>query len=164
VLFVPPSMPAADLLIKMQSTHIHMAIVVDEYGGTDGLVSIEDLVEQIVGDISDEHDSDEELIVRNGDGSFTANARASLDELEKLLNVDFLPEERDEETDTLGGLIFSMFGRVPVRGELLRHASGVEFEVLEADPRRVKRVKIRSPEPYEATAEAEVLSDGQKPT
>ena len=151
VLFVPPSMPAADLLIKMQSTHIHMAIVVDEYGGTDGLVSIEDLVEQIVGDISDEHDLDEELIVRNSDGSFTASARADLEELEKLLDVDFLPEERDEETDTLGGLIFSMFGRVPVRGELLRHASGVEFEVLEADPRRVKRVKIRPPEPANET-------------
>lgn len=157
VLFVPPSMPAADLLIKMQSTHIHIAIVVDEYGGTDGLVSIEDLVEQIVGDISDEHDSDEELVVGNGDGTFTANARADLEELEKLLGVDFLPEERDEETDTLGGLIFSMFGRVPVRGELLRHNSGVEFEILEADPRRVKRVKIRpvrpEPEP-EAVAEA----------
>jgi CBS domain containing-hemolysin-like protein len=150
VLFVPPSMPAGDLLIKMQSTHIHLAIVVDEYGGTDGLVSIEDLVEQIVGDISDEHDSDEELIVSNGDGTFTASARADLEELEKLLDVDFLPEERDEETDTLGGLIFSMFGRVPVRGELLRHASGIEFEILEADPRRVKRVKIRPPAPSEA--------------
>lgn len=159
VLFVPPSMPAADLLIKMQSTHIHMAIVVDEYGGTDGLVSIEDLVEQIVGDISDEHDSDEELVVDNGDGTFTANARADLEELEKLLDVDFLPEERDEETDTLGGLIFSMFGRVPVRGELLRHASGVEFEVLEADPRRVKRVKIRPPAPHDEPAQAEAVSD-----
>jgi CBS domain containing-hemolysin-like protein len=157
VLFVPPSMPAGDLLIKMQSTHIHMAIVVDEYGGTDGLVSIEDLVEEIVGDISDEHDSDEELIVSNDDGSFTASARAGLEELETLLNVDFLPEERDEETDTLGGLIFSMFGRVPVRGELLRHASGVEFEILEADPRRVKRVKIRPPAPNEP-APAETAS------
>jgi CBS domain containing-hemolysin-like protein len=161
VLFVPPSMPAADLLIKMQSTHIHMAIVVDEYGGTDGLVSIEDLVEQIVGDISDEHDSDEELIVSNGDGTFTANARADLEELELLLNVDFLPEERDEETDTLGGLIFSMFGRVPVRGELLRHQSGVEFEILEADPRRVKRVKIHAPV-SSAPAEAENGSPSEK--
>ena len=161
VLFVPPSMPAADLLIKMQSTHIHMAIVVDEYGGTDGLVSIEDLVEQIVGDISDEHDSDEELIVSNGDGTFTASARAGLEELENLLNVDFLPEERDEETDTLGGLIFSMFGRVPVRGELLRHNSGVEFEILEADPRRVKRVKIRPPEP-QVPAEPEPAASEDK--
>jgi CBS domain containing-hemolysin-like protein len=161
VLFVPPSMPAADLLIKMQSTHIHMAIVVDEYGGTDGLVSIEDLVEEIVGDISDEHDLDEELIVSNGDGTFTASARAGLEELEKLLAVDFLPEARDEETDTLGGLIFSMFGRVPVRGELLRHASGIEFEILEADPRRVKRVKIRPPVPSEPVP-AEAASD-EKP-
>lgn len=159
VLFVPPSMPAADLLIKMQSTHIHMAIVVDEYGGTDGLVSIEDLVEEIVGDISDEHDSDEELIVGNGDGTFTASARADLEELEQLLNVDFLPEERDEETDTLGGLIFSMFGRVPVRGELLRHASGIEFEVLEADPRRVKRVKIRPLVPSEPVGVEAVSSE-----
>jgi len=158
VLFVPPSMPAADLLIKMQSTHIHIAIVVDEYGGTDGLVSIEDLVEQIVGDISDEHDSDEELIVSNGDGTFTASARADLQELEQMLGVDFLPEERDEETDTLGGLIFSMFGRVPVRGELLRHNSGIEFEILEADPRRVKRVKIRSARP-EAEAPAEAAAE-----
>ncbi|WP_119388770.1 hemolysin family protein [Taklimakanibacter lacteus] len=159
VLFVPPSMPAGDLLIKMQSTHIHMAIVVDEYGGTDGLVSIEDLVEQIVGDISDEHDSDEQLIVSNADGSFTASARADLEELEKLLNVDFLPEERDEETDTLGGLIFSMFGRVPVRGELLRHDSGIEFEVLEADPRRVKRVKIRAPLPQAPAGPEAALSE-----
>lgn len=158
VLFVPPSMPAADLLIKMQSTHIHIAIVVDEYGGTDGLVSIEDLVEQIVGDISDEHDSDEELIVSNGDGTFIASARADLQELEQILGVDFLPEERDEETDTLGGLIFSMFGRVPVRGELLRHNSGIEFEILEADPRRVKRVKIRSALP-EAEAPAEAAAE-----
>ena len=165
VLFVPPSMPAADLLIKMQSTHIHMAIVVDEYGGTDGLVSIEDLVEQIVGDISDEHDSDEELVVSNGDGTFTASARADLQELEQLLGVDFLPEERDEETDTLGGLIFSMFGRVPVRGELLRHNSGIEFEVLEADPRRVKRVKIRSARPEtEATAQAPAEAPAEKDT
>lgn len=159
VLFVPPSMPAADLLIKMQSTHIHIAIVVDEYGGTDGLVSIEDLVEQIVGDISDEHDSDEELIVSNGDGTFTASARADLQELEQLLGVDFLPEERDEETDTLGGLIFSMFGRVPVRGELLRHNSGIEFEVLDADPRRVKRVKIRVARPEAEAPPAEAPAE-----
>lgn len=163
VLFVPPSMPTADLLIKMQSTHIHIAIVVDEYGGTDGLVSIEDLVEEIVGDISDEHDSDEELVVSNGDGTFTANARADLQELEQLLGVDFLPEERDEETDTLGGLIFSMFGRVPVRGELLRHNSGIEFEILEADPRRVKRVKIRPARPEaEVAAQAPVEASAEK--
>jgi CBS domain containing-hemolysin-like protein len=156
VLFVPPSMPASDLLIKMQSTHIHMAIVVDEYGGTDGLVSIEDLVEEIVGDISDEHDAEETLIVDNRDGTFTADARADLEELEAILKTDFLPEERDAETDTLGGLVFSMLGRVPVRGELVRHSSGIEFEVLEADPRRVKKIKIDTRvklEPEEANGE-----------
>jgi CBS domain containing-hemolysin-like protein len=165
VLFVPPSMPASDLLIKMQSTHIHMAIVVDEYGGTDGLVSIEDLVEEIVGDISDEHDADETLIVDNKDGTFTADARVDLEELEAMLKTDFLPEERDAETDTLGGLVFSMLGRVPVRGELLRHPSGIEFEVLEADPRRVKKIKIDTRDktkPEEANGEHAAPSDGEK--
>jgi CBS domain containing-hemolysin-like protein len=145
LLFVPPSMPASDLLVKMQATHIHMAIVVDEYGGTDGLVSIEDLVEEIVGDISDEHDIDEGQMVREaGPGLYVADARVGIDELEQLLGVDFLPDERDQDADTLGGLIFSMMGRVPVRGELIRHESGVEFEVLEADPRRVKRIRIHT--------------------
>ena len=164
VLFVPPSMPASDLLIKMQSTHIQMAIVVDEYGGTDGLVSIEDLVEEIVGDISDEHDDDETLVVDNGDGTYICDARADLEELEAILKTDFLPEERDAETDTLGGLIFSMLGRVPVRGELLRHPSGIEFEVLDADPRRVKKIKIDAREkvkPEEAPGEATAPSDGE---
>ncbi|MGE3831422.1 MAG: hemolysin family protein [Parvibaculaceae bacterium] len=165
VLFVPPSMPASDLLIKMQSTHIHMAIVVDEYGGTDGLVSIEDLVEEIVGDISDEHDAEETLIVDHGDGTYTADARADLEELEAILKTDFLPEERDAETDTLGGLIFSMLGRVPVRGELLRHPSGIEFEVLEADPRRVKKIKIDARQklkPEEANGEPPASTGGEQ--
>jgi len=145
LLFVPPSMPAPDLLIKMQATHIHMAIVVDEYGGSDGVVSIEDLVEEIVGDISDEHDEDQDQMIKTtGDGVYVADARIYIDKLEELLGVDFLPEERDEETDTLGGLIFSMLGRVPVRGELIRHDSGIEFEVLESDPRRVKRIRIHT--------------------
>ena len=142
LLFVPPSMPAPDLLIKMQASHIHLAVVVDEYGGTDGLVSIEDLVEEIVGDISDEHDTDE-LLVRGGeDGIYVADGRVDIEELEKLLGVDFLPEEREEDADTLGGLVFSMAGRVPARGELIRHPSGIEFEIMESDPRRVKRVRI----------------------
>jgi CBS domain containing-hemolysin-like protein len=145
VLFVPPSMPAADLLMKMQSSHIHIAIVVDEYGGTDGLVSIEDLVEEIVGDISDEHDTDDDDLIRdNGDGTYTADARVDLEELETLLGFPLLPEERKEDAETLGGLLFSMFGRVPVRGELLRHDSGIEFRVLDADARRVKRIKIHT--------------------
>jgi CBS domain containing-hemolysin-like protein len=145
LLFVPPSMPASDLLVKMQSTHIHMAIVIDEYGGSDGLVSIEDLVEEIVGDISDEHDIEEAQMIREGEnGVYVADARVSIDELEELLGVDFLPDERDQDADTLGGLVFSMMGRVPVRGELIRHESGVEFEVLESDPRRVKRIRIHT--------------------
>ena len=161
LLFVPPSMPAPDLLIKMQASHIHLAIVVDEYGGTDGLVSIEDLVEEIVGDISDEHDTDELLVRAGENGVYVADGRVDIEELEKLLNVDFLPEEREEDADTLGGLIFSMAGRVPVRGELIRHPSGIEFEIIESDPRRVKRVRIHTQakaapaaaEPVEAPAE-----------
>jgi len=160
LLFVPPSMPASDLLVKMQATHIHMAIVVDEYGGTDGLVSIEDLVEQIVGDIADEHD-DESLMIRDaGNGIYVADARIGIDELEELLGVDFLPDERDNETDTLGGLIFSMMGRVPVRGELIRHDSGIEFEVLESDPRRVKRIRIHTRTQPEKSENAEDGTSG----
>src|SRR5437868_340077 len=145
VLFVPPSMPATDLLIRMQSRHIHLAIVVDEYGGTDGLCSIEDLVEEIVGEISDEHDPVEaELVRESGEGTFVADARTGIDELEEILGVDLLPEKREEEAETLGGLAFSMLGRVPVSGERLHHDSGLEFEILEADPRRVKRVLIHT--------------------
>ncbi len=142
ILFVPPSMPAVDLLVKMQSTRIHLAIVVDEYGGTDGLVSIEDLVEEIVGEIEDEHDRPDRPMIEARDGDYLADARAPVEELEALLKIDLLPDERDEDVDTLGGLVFSLVGRVPVRGELIRHASGIEFEVLEADPRRIKQLCI----------------------
>jgi len=145
LLFVPPSMPAADLLVKMQSTRIHMAIVVDEYGGTDGLLSIEDLVEEIVGDIADEHDEDATSLVKPAEnGSFLADARADIDDVEAQLGIDLLPEEDEEDVDTLGGLMFAMLGRVPVRGELVRHASGVEFEIIDADPRRVRKIKIHT--------------------
>jgi len=144
VLYVPPSMPAADLLVKMQASHIHMAIVVDEYGGTDGLVSIEDLVEEIVGEIEDEHDTqDGPLIHPNNDGSYTADARVPIEDLEQLLGVD-LTNERDEDIDTLGGLVFSLAGRIPLRGELIAHECGLEFEVLEVDPRRIGKVRISS--------------------
>ncbi|MEM7427796.1 MAG: hemolysin family protein [Pseudomonadota bacterium] len=143
VLFVPPSMPAADLLVKMQSTHIHMALVVDEYGGTDGLVSIEDLVEEIVGEIVDEHDEpDGPLISSRPDGTLVADARAPIEELEELLKVDLVPDEDEDDADTLGGLVFTLVGRVPTRGELVRHSSGLAFEVLEADARRLKRLKV----------------------
>jgi CBS domain containing-hemolysin-like protein len=151
VLYVPPSMPAADLLIRMQSTRIHMALIVDEYGGTDGLVTIEDLVEQIVGDIEDEHDEDDENnITMDPKLGMMAVARTPVTELEERLGLKLMEEGDEEEFDTIGGLVFSILGRVPARGELIRHASGVEFEVLDADPRRVKKLKIHMPRPASA--------------
>lgn len=146
VLYVPPSMPAMNLLIRMQTTRIHMALVVDEYGGTDGLVTIEDLVEQIVGDIEDEHDEEEDALFSNDPKQgLIASARMPVHELEEHLGIKLLSVEEEEEIDTLGGLIFSMLGRVPARGEIVRHGSGLEFEVLDADPRRVKKLKIHKP-------------------
>lgn len=142
-LYVPPSMSGLDLLLRMQSTRIHLALVVDEYGGTDGLVSIEDLVEEIVGEIEDEHDrSDAPLIVDDVEAGLIADARAPIEELEERLGFPLLSPEHEEEVDTLGGLVFTLCGRVPVRGELVRHASGLEFEVLDADARRIKKLKI----------------------
>jgi CBS domain containing-hemolysin-like protein len=144
VLFVPPSMPALDLLLKMQTTRIHLALVIDEYGGTDGLVSIEDLVEEIVGDIEDEHDTDEgPVLVTRADGTIEADARAPIEELEALLGLKLVDEDSEDDVETLGGLIFAMVGRVPVRGELIRHPQGFEFEVRDADPRRIKKLRVR---------------------
>ena len=144
VLFVPPAMSALDLLMKMQATRIHLALVVDEYGGTDGLVSIEDLVEEIVGDIDDEHDTDgEPEIVPRPDGGFDADARVDLERFKEETGLELAPENENEEVDTLGGLVASVLGRVPARGEIVSHPAGVEFEVLEADPRRVKKLRIR---------------------
>jgi len=142
VLYVPPSMPATNLLIRMQTTRIHMALVVDEYGGTDGLVTIEDLVEQIVGDIEDEHDVADQHIAVDPKLGLTASARTPAKELEDRLGIKLLTPEDEEEIDTLGGLVFAIVGRVPARGEIVRHSSGVEFEVLDADPRRVKKLRI----------------------
>jgi CBS domain containing-hemolysin-like protein len=143
VLFVPPSMPASDLLVRMQASHIHLAIVIDEYGGTDGLVSIEDLVEVIVGDISDEHDTEEGLQIRAvGEGSYMADGRVDIAALEDLVKIDLLSDDEEEEADTLAGLIFKIAGRVPARGEIIRHGSGLEFEILDSDPRRVKKLKV----------------------
>jgi CBS domain containing-hemolysin-like protein len=150
VLYVPPSKPTIDLLLRMQASRVHMAIVIDEYGGTDGLVSIEDLVEEIVGNIEDEHDVPEgPLIRKEGARALIADGRADIDELEAILGVDLVPDEREEDMDTLGGLVFSLVGRVPARGEVVKHASGLEFEVLEGDPRRIKRLRIRSLEPIQ---------------
>jgi CBS domain containing-hemolysin-like protein len=143
LLFVPPSMRAIDLLAQMQASRIHLALVVDEYGGTDGLVSIEDIVEQIVGEIDDEHDNDEPpAIVRQADNSFIADARASLDDARTVIGEDFITGEAGEEVATLGGYLVSQVGRLPVRGEVISGPGHYEIEVLDADPRRVKRLRI----------------------
>ena len=147
VLFVPPSMPLRDLLLKMQSTHTHLALVIDEYGGTDGLITIEDVIEEIVGDIEDEHDEEVEQIRVQDDGSFLADARTDLDDFHEIAGVTLAGEESAEDVDTLGGLVVSLLGRVPQRGEIVRHPSGYEFEVTEADPRRVKRLLVKPPRP-----------------
>ncbi|MXQ11878.1 hemolysin family protein [Microvirga makkahensis] len=143
VLFVPRSMPAIDLLVRMQATRTHMALVIDEYGGTDGLVSIEDLVEMVVGDIEDEHDEEEDVTISQAaDGTYIADARASLDEVTETLGVDLSEEEGAEDIDTIGGFIVTLAGRVPSRSEVIEGPRGLEFEVLDADPRRVKRLRI----------------------
>lgn len=143
MLFVPPSMSVLDLLLRMQASHIHLALVVDEYGGTDGLVSIEDLVEEIVGEIEDEHDQNGGLLIlENADQGLIADARVPIEDLEAHLGTKLVAPERDEDVDTLGGLVFTRAGRVPVRGELVRHEAGFEFEVLDADPRRIKKLRI----------------------
>jgi CBS domain containing-hemolysin-like protein len=143
ILYAPPSMPALDLLAKMQATRIHLALVIDEYGGSDGLVSIEDLVELIVGDIADEHDEAETpTVTRQSDGSFLATGRASLDDVRAVIGDEFDVGEAAQEVDTLGGYLVMRAGHVPVRGELVPGPASFEAEVLDADPRRVKRVKI----------------------
>jgi len=144
LLFAAPSMRVLDLLLEMRSTRNHMALIVDEYGGIDGLATIEDLVEEIVGEIEDEHDEEQgPALDPRPDGSLAADARVSIEEFEKRVGPVLLPEER-EDIDTLGGLVFSLAGRVPGRGELIAHPSGLEFEVVEADPRRIKRLRVRN--------------------
>ncbi|MCC6002518.1 MAG: HlyC/CorC family transporter [Pararhodobacter sp.] len=146
LIFAPPSMPAAVLLQKMQTERIHMALVIDEYGGVDGLVTIEDLIEQVVGEISDEHDTEEEgYWTRETPLCYLAQARTPLEEFERELGLSLVPEGEEDEFDTLGGLIFVLAGRVPGRGEVIRHENGVEFEVIEADMRRIKRLRVRLP-------------------
>jgi magnesium and cobalt transporter len=147
VLFAPPSMRALDMLLKMQSSHTHLALVIDEYGGTDGLVSIEDIIEQIVGDIADEHDEVAATVKPDGEG-FIADARMDLDDFKTQTGHDFLiadDEEDRPDIDSLGGLVVSLLGRVPQRGEIVTHPDGSEFQVLEADPRRVRKLRVTLP-------------------
>jgi Mg2+/Co2+ transporter CorC len=154
ILFVPPSMPAMDLLAKMQATRIHLSLVIDEYGGTDGLVSIEDIVEEIVGDIEDEHDeATERAVIRQPDGSFIASGRAPLEEAVAVIGADFDVGDAAEEVDTVGGYIVTLIDRVPVRGELVPGPGPFEIEILDADPRRVKRVRIYPRKPSLRAAE-----------
>jgi magnesium and cobalt transporter len=145
ILFAPPSMPVLDLLLKMQTSHTHLALVIDEYGGTDGLVSIEDIIEEIVGDIADEHDEESPHARPLPGGGFLADARIDLEDFKSETGIEFHLDETQEDIDTLGGLVVSLLGRVPQRGEIVAHPDGTEFEVLEADPRRVKRLRIRPP-------------------
>ncbi|HEY7665115.1 MAG TPA: hemolysin family protein [Xanthobacteraceae bacterium] len=148
ILYAPPSMPVLDLLARMQTTRIHLALVVDEYGGSDGVVSIEDIVEQIVGEIADEHDEESPPdVVRQADGSFLADARASLEDLAAVIGAEFDVGEVAKEVDTLAGYVATRIGRVPVRGELIPGPGPFELEVLDADPRRVKKLRIyRNPD------------------
>lgn len=144
MMVVPPSMPTSKLLQRMQKSRIHMALVVDEYGGVDGLVTIEDLVEQIVGDIDDEHDEAEDALWRiEAPGVYVASARAELSDFEEEAGVDLLPDDLDEDVDTLGGLVFMLANRIPERGEVIEHPQGHEFEVIDADPRRISRLRVR---------------------
>lgn len=146
LLFVPASMPARDLLLKMQTTRMHMALVIDEHGGTDGLVSIEDLVEEIVGEIDDEHDTDATPQLRaRPDGGFDADARVDLADFKAQTGTDLALEGAGEDVDTLGGLAVSLAGHVPQRGEIVPHPTGYEFEIVDADPRRVRRLRLRPP-------------------
>ena len=143
-LYVPASMKAADLLLRMRTSRIHMALVIDEFGGTDGLVSMEDLIEAVVGEIDDEHDdAAAAAVVARPGGVFDADARAPLEELEAALGYDLAPPDMDEDIDTVAGLVVALAGRVPQRGEVIAHADGYEFEVVEADPRRVRRIRVR---------------------
>jgi CBS domain containing-hemolysin-like protein len=148
LLYVPASMRAADLLLRMRVGRIHMALVIDEFGGTDGLVTLEDLVEAVVGEISDEHDeeADAQIVARPG-GLLEADARVPLEELEDLLGHPLVLPDPEEEIDTVAGLVVAVAGRVPQRGEVILHPDGVEFEVTEADPRRIRRLRIRPASP-----------------
>ncbi|MEM6482957.1 MAG: hemolysin family protein [Pseudomonadota bacterium] len=148
LMFVPPSMPIGVLLQKFQAERSHMALVIDEYGGVDGLATIEDLIEQVVGEIADEHDVDEgHFWTEEKPGCFIAQAKTPLTEFEQALGFSLTEVDNvdEEEIDTLGGLVFMLLGRVPARGELVEHPSGAEIQVLDSDPRRIKRLRVRAP-------------------
>ncbi|MDR6626673.1 CBS domain containing-hemolysin-like protein [Caulobacter segnis] len=159
-LYVPASMKAADLLLRMRTSRIHMALVIDEFGGTDGVVTMEDLIEAVVGEIDDEHDdAAAAAIVARPGGVYDTDARAPLEELESALGRELAPADMEEDIDTIAGLVVALAGRVPQRGEVIAHPDGYEFEVVEADPRRVRRVRVRGGPTRQADA-AEAISEG----
>jgi CBS domain containing-hemolysin-like protein len=156
VLFVPPLMPVGDLLQQMQAKRVHMAVVIDEYGGTDGLVTIEDLLEAVVGDIEDEHDTEDGPLVRKINSNiYIASARAELNDLETVIGPDFDPGEHGEEVETIGGLVFALAGRVPRRGETIGGIKHFEFEVLQADATQLRRIKIKRLKQRKAAVKAD---------
>ena len=146
VVEIPPSMPVLDLLMKMQLTRLHMGIVIDEYGGTDGLVTIEDVIEEITGEIEDEHDEQNmPTLIKTSPNSFEASARAKIEDFQNLSKINLLNVHDNEDVDTLGGLVIATVGRVPQRGEIIKHESGLIFEIIDADPRKIKLLKITYP-------------------
>lgn len=159
-LYVPASMKAADLLLRMRTSRMHMALVIDEFGGTDGLVTMEDLIEAVVGEIDDEHDDAAAVsIVARPGGVYDADARAPLEELEAALGRELAPTDMEEDIDTVAGLVVALAGRVPQRGEVIAHPDGYEFEVVEADPRRVRRVRVRGGPAPKTPSNAEAASE-----
>ncbi len=146
ILEIPPSMPVLDLLIKMQMTRLHMGIVIDEYGCTDGLVTIEDVIEEITGEIEDEHDEKSlPMLIKTSSNTIEASSRVEIAEFQKVTNIDFFKDIENDDIETLGGLIFAIAGRVPQRGEIIKHKSGIIFEIKDADPMKVKSVKVTTP-------------------
>jgi CBS domain containing-hemolysin-like protein len=163
ILFVPPSMTLSTLFLRMQSSRIHLALVVDEYGGTDGLVSMEDLVEQIVGAIDDEHDVDAPLVQERPGGAYDVDGRAPIDELEAKLGASLALPEHENEFDTAAGLAVALAGRLPQRGEVLHHPAGFDVEILDADPRRVKRLRVKAASIVQAPKDADAAAEAQAP-
>jgi CBS domain containing-hemolysin-like protein len=156
-LYVPASMRAADLMVRMQSTRIHMAMVIDEFGGVDGLVTLEDVIESVVGEIDDEHDeaASSQILARAG-GVFEIDGRVTLEALEAALGAELAVPDHEEAVETAAGLVTALVGRVPERGEVISHPAGFEFEITEADPRRIKRLRVRPSAPPEARVPSSV--------
>jgi magnesium and cobalt transporter len=158
-LMIAPQIPVLDLLLQMRQARMHLALVVDEYGGIDGLVTIEDLVETIVGDIADEHDEVEgPMVTERPDGTLDINARLSVEDFEKRMGHVLTEAEREADIETVGGLVFTLAGRVPARGEVISHPSGIEFRVLDSDPRHIRRLRVRAPVP-EGKAHTDAKAD-----